>query len=199
MLKCFQATGANTTFKTASVTNPSLAQLSNVGGNYVATILKTYPNGNSDVRYDIGGKENAVPRARVSPLEDGEWKTVYMGQDLGYAMEANIPDYILEKEGGIVIAVDFVLQTLGSEDPLDEPSLHSLQVTFSTVNHSLVLSQFLELNKIHGGSSIAGEVSLTESKKKKKIKEAILIDGHVIESWHNGELVEGTGYGKHFV
>jgi len=82
---------------------------------------------------------------------------------------------------------------VGTEFPIEEPSLHSMQVTLETVNRDVILRQFMDTMSSVGDDDSA--VSLT----KKKIKEAIFIDGQCIETWHSGKLVEGTGIGDHFV
>ena len=171
-------------------------------GYHLAKVLVVHPDGTFDVKYDIGGKELKVIRKRVKPPEQLPWREVYVGQELHYACESNVPDVILEREPGIVVDVDFTLQTLGTEFPLEEPSLHSPQITFSTNNRDLALDKFFESMRGSGGSSIGDDSSIAtgnESKTKKKIKEAIEIDGHVIDVWNGGTLVEATAYGKHYV
>ena len=155
--------------------------------------------GTFDIHYDGGGREKKVERKRIKLEVEPDWELVYEGEDLTYAVEASVPDVILEREEGVVVEMQFCMQTLGTEYPIEEPSLHSLQVSFSTVNHDLAVSSFMDtLSKSKAGTSLATESDVV-SRNKKKIKEAIMIDGHLVESWHKGKIVEGEGYGKHFV
>ena len=167
----------------------SVDQRSEIGAWYPAMILAGHSNGTFDVKYDGGGRERGVERARVQLETMPEWELVYKGKDLGYAVEASVPDVVLEREEGITVNMQFVLQTLGTEFPIDEPSLHSEQAVFSTVNRDKVVASFMDQMRAKESGS----------KTKKKIMEAIEIDGGLINSWHAGKLVEGTGTGQHFV
>ena len=160
-------------------------------------ISKVWPGGFFDIHYEMGGKEVKVPRSRIRLACKDEWRQVYSGLDLDYACEANVPDVVLERERGVQIDLEFCLQTLGTEYPIEEGSIFSEVGEYSTVNHDLMLEKFMNTMDDGGGgggSSVGGD-----SKTKRKIKEAIKIDGHVIEVWQQGKMVEGTGYGQHFV
>ncbi|GMH51301.1 hypothetical protein TrRE_jg9737 [Triparma retinervis] len=154
--------------------------------------------GTFDVKYDGGGKEKRVKRGRIRKEEEPEWEVVYRGEECGYAVEASVPDVVLEREEGIQVEMEFVLQTLGTEYPIEEPSLHGEQRSHSTVNRDKEVRGFMDLMK--GGEGGGGEeLTDQESRAKKKIMEAIEIDGGVIQTWGKGKMVEGTGMGTHFV
>ena len=172
---------------------------SQIGAYYPGSVTKVHKAGTFDVHYDGGGREKKVERKRIKLETEPDWELVYEGKELAYAVEASVPDVILEREEGVMVEMQFCMQTLGTEYPIEEPSLHSLQVTFSTVNHDIAVASFMDtLSKSKAGSSLSEE-SDAVSRNKKKIKEAIMIDGHLLESWHKGKVVEGAGYGKHFV
>ncbi|GMH51295.1 hypothetical protein TrRE_jg9737 [Triparma retinervis] len=155
-------------------------------------------SGTFDVKYDGGGKEKRVKRGRIRKEEEPEWEVVYRGEECGYAVEASVPDVVLEREEGIQVEMEFVLQTLGTEYPIEEPSLHGEQRSHSTVNRDKEVRGFMDLMK--GGEGGGGEeLTDQESRAKKKIMEAIEIDGGVIQTWGKGKMVEGTGMGTHFV
>jgi len=183
----------------ASAASGSLAQHSQLGALYPGTVVKAHGDGLFDIKYDVGGKENKVKRERILPAIDPPWETLYVGKELAYAVEASVPDVVLEREPGIQVRMDFVLQTVGTEYPVEEPSLHSEQVTIETKNTDLAVKDFFSSIASGGGEDINGEESSATSRAKKKIKEAIYIDGQCIETWNGGKLVEGTGIGKHFV
>ncbi|GMH80410.1 hypothetical protein TL16_g08534 [Triparma laevis f. inornata] len=178
----------------SSLMASSVDQRSQVGGWYPADVKKAHKEGMFDVHYNGGGKEKKVDRARIKLVEEPEWELIYEGKDLSYAVEASVPDVILEREPGIQIEMSFCMQTVGTEYPIEEPSLHSLQATYSTINRDATVEAFMSQIK-----SKATDDSDSVSRGKKKIKEAIEIDGHLVESWYNGKLVEGEGYGKHYV
>ena len=172
----------------------SVGQRSQIGGWYEAEVIKSHKAGTFDVHFLTGGKEKKVARSRIKIDPEPDWELIYEGKDLSYAVEASVPDVILEREDGVTIEMSFCMQTLGTEYPIEEPSLHSEQVTFSTINHDLAVASFMD--QINSSATIESDAV---SRGKKKIKEAIQIDGHLVESWHNGKLVEGEGYGNHYV
>ena len=104
---------------------------------------------------------------------------------------------------GIVVNVEFVLQTIGTEFPIEEPSLHGEQVMFTTVNRDEAVKSFYDMMKSKDNNnreSNGGEGELlAESRTKKKLREAVETDYGVIESWQHGQVVEGRGVGKDYV
>jgi len=101
-----------------SVASGSLAMLSQNGALYPGTVLKAWGDGKFDVHYDMGGKEVKCARERIVLEEAPPWETVYVGKELSYAVEASVPDVILEREPGINVQMDFVLQVRPAHMPL---------------------------------------------------------------------------------
>ncbi|GMI19640.1 hypothetical protein TrCOL_g992 [Triparma columacea] len=190
------------TFEGGSLTTETTLATGSAGGGrvegmwYPGVVAGVHLKGTFDVKYDGGGKEKRVARGRIRLEKEPVWEVVYRGAECGYAVEASVPDVVLEREEGIQVEMEFVLQTLGTEYPVEEPSLHGEQMTHSTVNRDREVRDFMEMMKEGEGGK---EMTDQESRAKKKIMEAIEIDGGVIQSWYKGKTVEGTGTGTHFV
>ena len=164
------------------------------GGWYPGAISGVHMKGTFDIKYDGGGKEKRVGRDRIRKEQLLEWEVVYRGMECEYAVEASVPDVVLEREEGVQVEMEFVLQTLGTEYPVGEPSLHGEQKAYSTINRDVLVKGFMDLmEKEEKG------VTDQESRAKKKIMEAIEIDGGVVQSWYKGKEVTGVGMGTHFV
>ena len=79
-------------------------------------ILKTdNRDGTFNIEYADGGSEQGVPRRRILPAKAPPWRVVYEGPAAKYAVEALVPADVLAKEPGVVVAANFVVQTLGTE------------------------------------------------------------------------------------
>ena len=180
---------------------PSVGGMSQIGQFYPGKIIRDFGSGQFYVHYEVGGKEK-VPRWRILPRKIPEWELVYSGTGLTYAYESSIPDFVLEREVGITVNVEFVLQTVGTEFPIEEPSLHGEQVSFATINRDGAVKTFYQLmeEKKERDSSVGdGDTEIVESRTKKKLREAVKTDYGVIESWQNGQVVEGRGVGNDYV
>ena len=87
----------------------SVGEMSQDGQFYPGKILKDFGAGSFYVHYDVGGK-GKVTRNRILPRQMPDWELVYSGTDLNYAHESSIPDFVLEREEGIVVNVEFTRQ-----------------------------------------------------------------------------------------
>lgn len=90
-----------------------------------------------DIRWDDGEQEHKVRRYRIRNAEcySAPWTVVYHGKECSYAVQDVIPPSVHELEWPFPheVAVDFSLQTKGTEIPRDKLSRHSPVVTFRTI------------------------------------------------------------------
>ena len=148
-------------------------------------------DGTFDVEYADGGKEAAVPRRRILPARAPPWRVIYQGTATKYAVEGLVPSDVLAKEPGVLVAANFVVQTLGTEYGWDaraqrvvrspEPSLRSAVVAASTSNPREVAAEW-------------------NSRTRAKIRDAIVLDeesNHVIDCFDNREF-SSKGTSDHY-
>ena len=155
-------------------------------------ILKTdNRDGTFNIEYADGGSEQGVPRRRILPAKAPPWRVVYEGPAAKYAVEALVPADVLAKEPGVVVAANFVVQTLGTEYgwdrehervvPSPEPSLRSAVLAAVTVNPKPRAAEW-------------------DSRTRQKIREAIVLDedaGHTIDCFDNREFAS-VGRSQHY-
>mmetsp|Transcript_9027 Transcript_9027/g.34062 ORF Transcript_9027/g.34062 Transcript_9027/m.34062 type:complete len:1061 (-) Transcript_9027:22-3204(-) len=90
-----------------------------------ARVTGVHTDGRVDVRYSDGGKERKVPRWRVFPRLMPRPRVVYVGHETSYAATGLVPDNVVNGDPGFIVYVRALIQTLGTEHPVEEPSLFS--------------------------------------------------------------------------
>jgi len=94
-------------------------------------VIRKGSNGCVDICFENGTIKTNVIREHLN-WESADWEIIFSGKKKNeYCFQA-IPLHVLEKEGNIKVSCEFVLQTKGTEVPLNTYSLPSISKQFST-------------------------------------------------------------------
>mmetsp|Transcript_2978 Transcript_2978/g.4260 ORF Transcript_2978/g.4260 Transcript_2978/m.4260 type:complete len:386 (-) Transcript_2978:232-1389(-) len=102
-----------------------------VDGIVEAKIIKRHAMGMFDLVLPDGEIVINIPRKRIAPLNIG-WELVFVGRDETEYLYDAVPQRIVETEKDFFLTIEFALETVGTEMPIDEPSLPSTIRRFST-------------------------------------------------------------------
>ncbi|KAJ1450933.1 hypothetical protein M885DRAFT_447092 [Pelagophyceae sp. CCMP2097] len=155
---------------------------------FPARILADNGDGTFGLLYDDGKTEPSARRSRIRHAAEAPWQTVYVGAEATCAVEALIPESLLVKEPGVILTVEFKLETRGGEfgwDRENEACVPSQELSRP--------SAVLVVSTTHAADP---NEEAADSRARFKIKKAIETDQSIIRDGHS---FLSTGTGRHYV
>lgn len=132
-------------------------------------------------------------------LAGTEWKLIYSGDKLDYAVQGLIPWDILQSEPGVTVDVNFCLRTTGVDFPENEFSDISDPVTFSTTWSNLDRDGSSNDDMSLSSHDTFREKEMKISKTKKEVIKAVLNGQKTIELERRNDVICSEGIFETFL